>query len=230
MRIGGLKRHVGSENNGEVKVGCILNLPLRYLDGEQFMSKDVYGFTGTIYNTNWQLDGIEFNGSNAYVDFSTDTRLAVAKSFTLGGKVKQHTTSSEMQFFGRGYGLAGIGNNGYALTFRDPNRQYLDIYDEATGYRHAYWNTITATTEWNYTIGFYDFYNSTYGGWRYGLQKHQIYGAYPVEAGEPNIPFVLGRRGNIASYYFDGVMASCRLHLGCEEYFKKVDRRRFEWL
>lgn len=126
MRIGGLKRHVGSENNGEVKVGCILNLPLRYLDGEQFMSKDVYGNVCTNTATKWQLNGMFYNNS-----LSAKTSIAATDNLH-----PSFITIRTIFFFGPQQAQSSIissrsAGNAYGFTFpraASTDKLYLFLY------------------------------------------------------------------------------------------------------
>ena len=52
---------------GNSRIGCILDLPLRYLEGSSFMSRDVYGHLCTNYGSKWQLDGRYFDGNKRYI-------------------------------------------------------------------------------------------------------------------------------------------------------------------
>ena len=65
MKVGSLQRTIG----GKSKVGCVLGLDFKHLDGASFMSNgDCYGHLCTNYGSKWQLDGRYFNGVDNYVD------------------------------------------------------------------------------------------------------------------------------------------------------------------
>jgi len=65
MKAGRLNRSIGLDP----RVGCILDLPLRYLDGDSFMSRDVYGHVCTPRNgAKWTLRGYHMDGVDDYVE------------------------------------------------------------------------------------------------------------------------------------------------------------------
>ena len=58
---------------GEIghEIGTVLALPFRYLDGDSFMDRSVYGHLCTNHGSKWQLDGRYFNGSSDYLQVAS---------------------------------------------------------------------------------------------------------------------------------------------------------------
>ena len=71
MKIGGLNRSIGEGS----KIGLALELDFKHLDGNAFMSRDVYGHLCTNHGSKWQLDGRYFDGVGNYVDLGSPATL-----------------------------------------------------------------------------------------------------------------------------------------------------------
>ena len=57
---------------GDSKIGCVLGLDFKHLDGASFMSNgDCYGHLCTNHGSKWQLDGRYFNGSSDYLQVAS---------------------------------------------------------------------------------------------------------------------------------------------------------------
>jgi len=64
MRAGPLRRSIGAGS----KIGCVLDVDFRKVDGPSFMEKSVYGHICTVNGALWQLDGFFFDATDDYVN------------------------------------------------------------------------------------------------------------------------------------------------------------------
>jgi len=64
VKVGRLNRSIGEGS----KIGLALELDFKHLDGNAFMSRDVYGHLCTNHGSKWQLDGRYFDGVGSYIE------------------------------------------------------------------------------------------------------------------------------------------------------------------
>ena len=71
---------------GDSKIGCVLGLDFKHLDGASFMSNgDCYGHLCTNYGSKWQLDGRYFDGEDNYVEVPFSESINPKKAITFEG-------------------------------------------------------------------------------------------------------------------------------------------------
>ena len=109
------------------KIGCVLDLPFRYLDGDSFMDRSVFGHLCTNYGSKWQLDGRYFDGANYYVDAGSASSLKLAGDFTIEAGVKFAPASMGIHKTIVDYYYT----RGYCLHKADTNQ--VKVYRAATG-------------------------------------------------------------------------------------------------
>ena len=70
------------------EIGCVLSLPFRYLSGEKFMDRSVYGHLCTNHGSKWQLDGRYFDGNNNYVEIPIGDWVTGMTRITIASRAK----------------------------------------------------------------------------------------------------------------------------------------------
>ena len=81
MRAGPVGRSIG----GGARVGCVLDIPFRYVeasDGDYFMSRDVYGHRCLAQGSDWNLEGRSFDGVDDRIELGTASLTSGASSVT----------------------------------------------------------------------------------------------------------------------------------------------------
>ena len=84
MKVGSLNRSIGEGS----KIGLALELDFKHLDGNAFMSRDVYGHLCTNHGSKWQLDGRYFDGvTNTRIQIPHHSSLDLTADFTIEHRV-----------------------------------------------------------------------------------------------------------------------------------------------
>ena len=99
----------------------VLHLPLRYMDGDSYMSKDAYGHLCTRYGTgappaaHWTAQGWKFDHVDDYIDVGSNTSLNfTSENFTIEAGFKKAANATIDILFGRSV----AGTSGYDFYVR----------------------------------------------------------------------------------------------------------------
>ena len=137
------------------EIGCVLALPFKYLDGDSFMDRSVYGHLCTNYGSKWQLDGRYFDGNDC-VEIPQHPASDITKDITIRALMMSEETQTESC----SYLVAK--NNAYLLSWGHPTE--AGWQGNLTFYDGTAWRTPTARTVMVKDI-WYDFlgaYSSPY--------------------------------------------------------------------
>ena len=189
------------------KIGCVLSLPFRYLDGEKFMDRSVYGHLCTNYGSKWQLDGRYFDGDD-YVDCGNASALRVPLG-TLQARFKPNAVNVTEFACGIPYQPTGWTAPwvGIHLGFKDGNYQvWININATNREYSLAgatleevhLAQSFDGTFRRAYLKGDQKFANSDYTG-------------TISYSGEPDFAVGVRSTGNLGEYWL-GLIKDCQLH------------------
>ena len=126
IKVGSLNRSIGSKS----KIGCVLDLDFKHLDGDSFMSnRDCYGHLCTNHGSKWQLNGRYFDGVDDYC-ISEDTEVLTRdgwkgiKDVTYDDEVATLNTETDELEYQKPSRLFNFGYNGKMCRFYG---RHLDV-------------------------------------------------------------------------------------------------------
>ncbi|MDY6835546.1 MAG: LamG-like jellyroll fold domain-containing protein [Chloroflexota bacterium] len=188
-------------------------LPLRYLDGNSFMSRDAYGHLCTNNGTVWHLGGRSFDGIDDWITCGADC-AKITGPVSLLVWFKADAWAQTMAIAGRGWALAGAGASAYCLVYYQPtNRFYWDIYDATTRSSLFATNPTSDTTECHLLAGRWDgtVQNNSQSIWMDGNRLSERQSAV-TSLHDDSWEFIIGRRGSLAEYHLDGCVRVVALY------------------
>ncbi len=172
---------------------------------------------GTLTNmepaTDWVAgkhgNALDFGGTDEFVDCGNDSSLAITGAISLGGWVKLNSLLSDAQFFGRGIGLGGDGDYGYAVSFATATGQVcFDTYSATTRDSLSSSSVTISDNDWHYIIATWDGTTNSNGKKLYidGVLVNQKTSTIST-VGTPNYSFTIN-----GVRYFIGIVDDVRLY------------------
>ena len=196
------KEEIGHE------IGTVLSLPFRYLDGDSFMDRSVYGHHCVNYGSKWQLDGRYLDGDD-YVDCGNASVLRVPLG-TLQARFKPGATDTTRFACGIPY---------HPTDWLDP---YVGIHlGVKVGDLYGAWININATDR-EYSLApanleevhlAHSFDGTFRRAYLNGDQKfaNSDYTGTISYSGEPDFAVGVRSTGNLGEYWL-GLIKDCQLH------------------
>ena len=207
--------------NGKVegsKVGCVLSLPFRYLDGEKFMDRSVYGHLCTNHGSKWQLDGRYFDGvSTNRISVPHTSCLNLSEAITVEALAKTETVSG----FGDIVSKANVGLGDGWWLYRDSAS--LGVQINLAGWRTLIWDNA-------FVVGSF-----LYGSFTYDKQILILYAGgdnvaranYTGSITTNNYPLSIGYEPGAATDPFYGVIGRVKI-FSRAEYAARILGRAIE--
>ena len=186
------------------EIGCVLSLPFRYLDGEKFMDRSVYGHRCTNYGSKWQLDGRLFDGVDDYVECGAGTPYLI--EFTTEAWVKpKNITAIEHIIIARALSETNRNFHVWVLSNKHP---YVEITQGGTVYTRTF-TTLTLENDIAYHLVF-TLKSPTWTMYLNGVAETYTQTITPDQSSGSLT--CIGKRAHLAARFWDGLIDEVRIY------------------
>ena len=149
-----LKHHCRPKPELGHETGCVLALPFKYLDGDSFMDRSVYGHLCVNHGSRWQLDGRYFDGVGNYVEVLHHSSIDVSsgKSLTLDVWIYPKTLAVNQRITVKRVN----GAKGYMLMLAGATLQFVTDNIDSTGGDISATTVLPSANAWYHPVGTYN--------------------------------------------------------------------------